>query len=353
MSWSEMKGYPQRDAPRPADSIPARQPPDTAGKGRLKTARCLNPGRTKRGRKMPSRLRIKAGLSFETALEMMGQPHSIFRSHGCSDGAGEDSGRGTCYCLLLPTGSAFGGRPICRFETAYPCGLPATQRTLRLPQDNGGNPLCRDVGQPQDNQPSEGGVGPGRRYGGANAVHRPFERGRQRCAAILQRRFKAEKPNGKRVRAATELNNAGEKLYLSSLMDWFNKAIIGCRTRCRWEKAQLLPLTDWFNGEIIGCRTPTRPAFNLAGKMLKEALEKSRPSEKPILCSDRYGRGITKLNRANANRCKTCRARKLFGQCGRGKLLRHIKVGMFPYAQIRFRCRTGSGFARIYPLLQP
>ncbi|MFC3875009.1 hypothetical protein, partial [Neisseria musculi] len=135
MSWSEMKGYPQRDAPRPADSIPARQPPDTAGKGRLKTARCLNPGRTKRGRKMPSRLRIKAGLSFETALEMMGQPHSIFRSHGCSDGAGEDSGRGTCYCLLLPTGSAFGGRPICRFETAYPCGLPATQRTLRLPQD--------------------------------------------------------------------------------------------------------------------------------------------------------------------------------------------------------------------------
>nr|WP_246408109.1 hypothetical protein [Neisseria musculi] len=26
---------------------------------------------------------------------------------------------------------------------------------------------------------------------------------------------------------------------------------------------------------------------------------------------------------------------------------------MFPYAQIRFRCRTGSGFARIYPLLQP
>ncbi|WP_434968541.1 IS3 family transposase [Neisseria musculi] len=52
------------------------------------------------------------------------------------------------------------------------------------------------------------------------------------------------------------------------------------------------------------------------------------PSEKPILCSDRYGRGITKLNRANANRCKTCRARKLFGQCGRGKLLRHVKKSL-------------------------
>ncbi|MBF0803904.1 MULTISPECIES: hypothetical protein [unclassified Neisseria] len=65
-------------------------------------------------------------------------------------------------------------------------------------------------------------------------------------------------------------------MYLSPLMDWFNKAIIGCRIRCRWGKAQLLPLTDWFNGEIIGCRTPTRPAFNLAGKMLKEAFKQSR-----------------------------------------------------------------------------
>lgn len=78
---------------------------------------------------------------------------------------------------------------------------------------------------------------------------------------ILQRYFKAEKPNEKWVTDVTEFNVSGEKLYLS-------------------------PIMDLFNGEIISYRIQKRPTFDLVGRMLKEAFRKLRPSEKPILHSD-------------------------------------------------------------------
>lgn len=78
---------------------------------------------------------------------------------------------------------------------------------------------------------------------------------------ILQRCFHAEKPNEKWVTDVTEFNVGGEKIYLS-------------------------PIMDLFNGEIVSYRIQTRPTFDLVGKMLKGALEKLRPSEKPILHSD-------------------------------------------------------------------
>ncbi len=78
---------------------------------------------------------------------------------------------------------------------------------------------------------------------------------------ILQRNFKAERPNGKWVTDVTEFNTAGEKLYLS-------------------------PVMDLFNGEIVSYRIQTRPTFDLVGKMLKEAFKTLMPSEKPILHSD-------------------------------------------------------------------
>ncbi|OSI16520.1 transposase [Neisseria dentiae] len=78
---------------------------------------------------------------------------------------------------------------------------------------------------------------------------------------ILQRHFKAGQPNEKWVTDVTEFDVGGEKVYLS-------------------------PIMDLFNGEIVSYRIQTRPTFDLVGRMLKGALEKLRPSEKPILHSD-------------------------------------------------------------------
>ena len=77
----------------------------------------------------------------------------------------------------------------------------------------------------------------------------------------LQRQFKAEAANRKWVTDVTEFNVAGEKLYLS-------------------------PVLDLYNGEIVAFETSRRPAFELVDSMLKKALSKLAPSEKPLLHSD-------------------------------------------------------------------
>jgi putative transposase len=77
----------------------------------------------------------------------------------------------------------------------------------------------------------------------------------------LQRRFKAEAINQKWATDVTEFNVAGEKLYLS-------------------------PVLDLCNGEIIAFETSNRPAFELVDSMLKKALAKLGPDDKPMLHSD-------------------------------------------------------------------
>ena len=77
---------------------------------------------------------------------------------------------------------------------------------------------------------------------------------------VLQRQFKAQNPNQKWVTDVTEFNVAGEKLYLS-------------------------PVMDLYNGEIIAYETARSPA-KLVGVMLKKALNKLTPNDKPILHSD-------------------------------------------------------------------
>jgi len=77
----------------------------------------------------------------------------------------------------------------------------------------------------------------------------------------LQRRFKAEAINQKWATDVTEFNVAGEKLYLS-------------------------PVLDLCNGEIIAFETSKRPAFELVDSMLKKALAKLGPDDKPMLHSD-------------------------------------------------------------------
>ena len=77
----------------------------------------------------------------------------------------------------------------------------------------------------------------------------------------LQRQFKAEGANQKWVTDVTEFKVAGEKLYLS-------------------------PVLDLYNGEIIAFETSKRPAFELVNSMLRKALAKLAPEDKPMLHSD-------------------------------------------------------------------
>lgn len=78
---------------------------------------------------------------------------------------------------------------------------------------------------------------------------------------LLQRQFQAQSANQKWVTDVTEFNVAGEKLYLS-------------------------PVLDLYNGEIIAFETAKRPVFDLVSSMLKKAIHKLGPHDKPLLHSD-------------------------------------------------------------------
>ena len=77
----------------------------------------------------------------------------------------------------------------------------------------------------------------------------------------LQRQFTAAGANQKWVTDVTEFSVAGEKLYLS-------------------------PVLDLYNGEIVAFETARRPAFDMVSSMLKKALRKLSPQDKPMLHSD-------------------------------------------------------------------
>ena len=78
---------------------------------------------------------------------------------------------------------------------------------------------------------------------------------------LLKRDFKASKANQKWATDVTEFNVAGEKLYLS-------------------------PILDLFNGEIIAFETARRPVYKMIDTMLKNAFNRLSPKDKPILHSD-------------------------------------------------------------------
>lgn len=78
---------------------------------------------------------------------------------------------------------------------------------------------------------------------------------------ILKRQFAADQPNQKWVTDVTEFKVAGEKLYLS-------------------------PVLDLYNGEIVAYQTDTRPRYALVETMLERALEKLPADSKPMLHSD-------------------------------------------------------------------
>jgi len=83
----------------------------------------------------------------------------------------------------------------------------------------------------------------------------------QAAANVLQRQFQAQAANQKWVTDVTEFNVAGEKLYLS-------------------------PVMDLYNGEIVAFETARRPVFKLVSSMLQKALAKLKAKDKPMLHSD-------------------------------------------------------------------
>ena len=78
---------------------------------------------------------------------------------------------------------------------------------------------------------------------------------------LLQRQFSAEAANRKWVTDVTEFRLAGDKLYLS-------------------------PVMDLYNGEIVAFETSRRPLFKLVDNMLTKALDRLGEGERPILHSD-------------------------------------------------------------------
>ncbi len=77
----------------------------------------------------------------------------------------------------------------------------------------------------------------------------------------LARQFECEQPNQKWVTDVTEFRVGNEKLYLSPLMDLFNR-------------------------EIIAYRVMRRPVYKLVEDMLQKALSKLATTDKPLLHSD-------------------------------------------------------------------
>jgi len=77
----------------------------------------------------------------------------------------------------------------------------------------------------------------------------------------LERRFTAEQPHQKWVTDVTEFKVAGQKLFLS-------------------------PVMDLYNGEIVAYQTSSRPVFAMVTTMLDKAFRRLRPGDTPLLHSD-------------------------------------------------------------------
>jgi transposase InsO family protein len=78
---------------------------------------------------------------------------------------------------------------------------------------------------------------------------------------VLDRKFRADRPNSKWVTDVTEFNVRGDKLYLS-------------------------PVMDLYNGEIVADEMQETARMPLVSEMLMKALSKLKSQEAPLLHSD-------------------------------------------------------------------
>jgi transposase InsO family protein/Flp pilus assembly protein TadD len=78
---------------------------------------------------------------------------------------------------------------------------------------------------------------------------------------VLRRQFDADAPNQKWVTDITEFRVGDQKLYLS-------------------------PVMDLYNNEIASYEMATRPVFTMVARMLKKAMKRLGPDERPVVHSD-------------------------------------------------------------------
>lgn len=78
---------------------------------------------------------------------------------------------------------------------------------------------------------------------------------------VLQRQFDAQGPNQKWVTDITEFRVGDQKLYLS-------------------------PVMDLYNNEIVSYEMATRPVFALVARMMKKAMKRLGPDDRPVVHSD-------------------------------------------------------------------
>ena len=106
----------------------------------------------------------------------------------------------------------------------------------------------------------------------------------------MNREFQAGRPNEKWTTDVTEFKVAGKKLFLS-------------------------PVMDLFNGEIVAFHMSLRPQFELVETMLKKAIAKLGPEDRPMLHSDQGWQYQTSgyRNELAANRITQSMSRK--GNC--------------------------------------
>ena len=78
---------------------------------------------------------------------------------------------------------------------------------------------------------------------------------------LLAREFEAKVPNEKWVTDVTEFNIAGQKVYLS-------------------------PILDLYNREIVSFTIDKRPHAELVGNMIQQALKQLKQNEQPLIHSD-------------------------------------------------------------------
>src|SRR5699024_10953503 len=154
-------------------------------------------------------------------------------------------------------------------------GYPPSQIT-------GSTNCCRTTGSPQNNNTPQkelgpqGGLGQGVFTGclrlmqllrlkaviRAPKKYRSYRGKEGRIAPnILMRKFDCEKPNHKWVTDVTEFRVGDEKLYLS-------------------------PVLDLFNRQIIAYQLMRKPVYKLVSDMLEKAISTLKSTEKPLIHSD-------------------------------------------------------------------
>lgn len=145
---------------------------------------------------------------------------------------------------------------------------------------------------------------------------------------VLKRNFRAKKPNTKWGTDVTEFKVAGRKIYLS-------------------------PVIDMFNGEIVSYKVSSSPSMAMVTDMLKEALGRLGPQDRPILHSDQgwQYQNLAYRRLLDTHGLKQSMSRK--GNCAGRELLRTPQRRVLPPPALRLSHRVHSRAGQLHPLVQP